>query len=341
VAEAIALLRHALEADPDSLAARIQLAAALQQSGQWEAALAVWQAALTRAPRNAPAREQLGALLAAADRTEDELACWQAGLALEPGHEQWQMRVAELLQANHTEAELLAFMRRYAADPACARMLAFLLRAQRATPAVALWVDAHAAAAAGSAVSQAEQPARLAARLASEFYRGGQPQTAVDFAVGVLNACPGDQELAAALSDFWLLILADPHTVHGERAEDHLRDVRDAAVVQKITAAANEDDPVVSRRARRVLYHSDPEKVWRLLGRQLEDAPPAGKAAAAELLVVLYGPRGVRLLEARLGVEKDNAVQGMLTATLRRFDPRPRTLLDKASGRRRWAADHA
>lgn len=106
-AEAAEELRRALEARPDSVEARINLAAALASQGDMNGAVARLREAVQLAPTNATARFNLGLLLAAGGASAEAIDQLTAAVAARPQDAEAHRELARLLRdAGRTEEAL-------------------------------------------------------------------------------------------------------------------------------------------------------------------------------------------------------------------------------------------
>lgn len=105
---AVVELRRAVAADPTSARARVDLGAALANSGDPAGARAEFEAALVREPGNATARFDLGVLLLGAGDAAGALPHLEAAVALRPGDAEAQRSLGDALLALGRPADALA-----------------------------------------------------------------------------------------------------------------------------------------------------------------------------------------------------------------------------------------
>jgi tetratricopeptide (TPR) repeat protein len=104
--------RKALESDPESVTARVNLGSALGQAGDRIGAIHQFRQALERAPDNAMARYNLGVLLGLEGRHEEALEQLRAAAELEPRDAESRRELAKaLIRAGQGEAAAEEYLR--------------------------------------------------------------------------------------------------------------------------------------------------------------------------------------------------------------------------------------
>jgi len=117
-AEAAAEFRKAVAAKPDSLSARLNLGAALTQTGEPGEAMTQFQEALRLDPTNTIAHYNLAVLLAGENNHEQAIAHLQSVFSVEPNDLGARFLLAqELVKSNRPEEALAEFTRIVQADP--------------------------------------------------------------------------------------------------------------------------------------------------------------------------------------------------------------------------------
>jgi tetratricopeptide (TPR) repeat protein len=117
-AEAAAEFRKAIAANPDSVTARVNLGAALNQIGDLKGAAEQFEEALRIEPKRANAHYNLGVLLASQNKHEEAINHLQSSLSVDPNDPSARFLLAkELIKSERLEEALVEFSRVVQADP--------------------------------------------------------------------------------------------------------------------------------------------------------------------------------------------------------------------------------
>jgi len=196
---------QALAARPDSIGARINLAAALARLGDEEGAIAALRPAVAAAPDDPTVRYNLGSLLLAAGRTADAVEQLREAVELAPADAGAHLALADALRATGEPHESLVHYRKASeADPASAsawlRGAEILTALGRHAEAARVLDAAHAANPTDGPIAQ--DLARLLAASPDGSVRDGE--RAVELADRVVAARPttwNAETLALALAE--------------------------------------------------------------------------------------------------------------------------------------------
>jgi len=197
-AEAVPLLKSALEQKPREFRPAFYLAEALRGTAQFEPAQAAYTTAVELNPSSAAAESGLGATLAKQGRLSEAEPHFRKAATLDPSYRDGLLELASLYETNHQPKEAIALYREFPQNTAAQeRMGALLIETGQPSDAVASLEQVVA--------KSPSDASRLA--LAQAYAKSNHGEKAVPLVAQVVAAQPRDAELRM----FYGHLLRDEH----------------------------------------------------------------------------------------------------------------------------------